>query len=265
MKIAIFTDGPNLTAKVAYRVGTAKWLLLIDKDSGKLEAVPNPVVTHAQGAGVQAVALAINQGAQVILAGHFNVVMARQFEARGIEIRGGFKGAAEDALQQYQKGLEKLNSSNAPLGTALLDRAAIVQAARSAARQFSTLLPVFMGVVLLIGLFNVFITKELLMTILSGRAVLDTFWGACSGSIFAGNPINSYVIGGELLKHGVSLMAVTAFLMTWVTVGLVQLPAETAALGKRFALLRNGLSFVLAMPVAFFTVVILDCAKRWLS
>lgn len=42
MMIGIFTDGPNLTAKVAYRVGTAKWLLLIDKDSGKIEAVPDP-------------------------------------------------------------------------------------------------------------------------------------------------------------------------------------------------------------------------------
>jgi len=265
MKIAIFTDGPNLTAKVAYRIGTARWLLLIDEDSGKLEAVPDPVVTHAQGAGVQAIALAINRGAQVILAGHFNAVMARQFEAGGVEIRSGFKGTAADALQEYQKGLEKLNAGGAPLEVALLDRSAIVEAVASAGRQFNTLIPVLVGIVLWIGLFNAFMTKAWLMKLFSGRAVPDTFWGACFGSIFTGNPINSYVIGGELLKHGVSLTAVTAFLMTWVTVGLVQLPAETAALGKRFGLLRNGLSFLLAMPVAFLTVMILDGVKRWFS
>jgi len=48
-------------------------------------------------------------------------------------------------------------------------------------------------------------------------------------------------------------------------VGLVQLPAETAALGRRFALLRNGLSFVLSIPIALFTVMILDFVGRWIS
>jgi uncharacterized membrane protein YraQ (UPF0718 family) len=117
----------------------------------------------------------------------------------------------------------------------------------------------------LIGPFNVFITKEVFMATFSGHAVPDTFWGACFGSIFAGNPTNSCVIGGALLEHGVSLMAVTAFLMTWVTLGFVQLPAETVALGKRFALLRNGLSFALSTPVALLTAMILDCVERWLS
>jgi len=265
MKIAIFTDGPNLEAKVAYRVGAAKWLLLIDADSGAFEAVPDPTGASGQGAGVQALALAINRGAQVILAGHFNAAIAQQFEAKGREILTGLKGSAKDALQQYQKGPEKMNTDEAQLGPALLDMAVLVQAVRSAASQFAALLPVLTGVVLLIGLFNVFISNELLMSIFSGSAGLDTFWGACFGSIFAGNPINSYVIGGELLKHGVSLMAVTAFLMTWVTVGLVQLPAETTALGKRFALLRNGSSFVLSMPIALLTVMILDLVERWIS
>jgi len=61
MKIAIFTDGPNLAARVARRVGTAKWLLLIDADRGAFETVPDPAVTSAQGPGVQAIALATNR------------------------------------------------------------------------------------------------------------------------------------------------------------------------------------------------------------
>ncbi len=92
--------------------------------------------------------------------------------------------------------------------------------------------------------------------------MLDTLWGACFGSILAGNPINSYVIGGELLKYGISLFAVTALIITWVTVGLVQLPAEIAALGRRFALLRNALSFVLSIPIAILTVMILNLVGR---
>jgi len=119
------------------------------------------------------------------------------------------------------------------------------------------MLPILGGVVLLAGLFNSFVSKQLVASLFSGNAVLDTFWGACAGSVFTGNPINSYVIGGELLKHGVSLFAVTAFILTWVTVGLVQLPAEIAALGRRFAILRNVVCFVLAFPIALATVFIL--------
>ena len=94
--------------------------------------------------------------------------------------------------------------------------------------------------------------------------MLDILCGAGFGSILAGNPINSYVIGGELLEHGVSLFAVTAFIIAWVTVGLVQLPAEMSALGKKFALIRNVLSFVLSIAISIFTVLtynfILGCA-----
>lgn len=42
-------------------------------------------------------------------------------------------------------------------------------------------------------------------------------------------------------------------MITWVTVGLVQLPAEMPALGQRFALLRNAFSFILSIPVAILT------------
>jgi uncharacterized membrane protein YraQ (UPF0718 family) len=118
---------------------------------------------------------------------------------------------------------------------------------------------------LLIGLFNAFVSEEWLTSVFSGNVPLDTLWGACFGSIFAGNPINSYVIGGELLKYGVSLFAVTAFIVTWVTVGLVQLPAEIAAFGKKFAFLRNGLSFVLAIPIAILTVLIVNLLGGWIS
>jgi hypothetical protein len=95
----------------------------------------------------------------------------------------------------------------------------------------------------------------------SGNKIQDTLLGACIGSIFAGNPINSYIIGGELLEHGVSLFAVTALILTWVTVGLIQLPAEIVALGKKFALVRNAISFVFAIIIAITTVGVLNLIK----
>jgi uncharacterized membrane protein YraQ (UPF0718 family) len=109
------------------------------------------------------------------------------------------------------------------------------------------------GVVLLIGLFKLVISRELVAKFFSGNVLQDAFFGTCFGSVLAGNPINSYLIGAGLLHQGVSLFGVTAFMLAWVSVGLLQLPAEMAALGKRFALARTGLSFCLAMVVSVLT------------
>ncbi|MBW2663086.1 MAG: hypothetical protein JRD93_14100 [Deltaproteobacteria bacterium] len=134
----------------------------------------------------------------------------------------------------------------------------MVRAFKNSANQIIRLLPVLTGVVLLIGLFSSFMSKELLSSVFSGNIVKDTLLGACLGSIFAGNPINSYIIGGELLGYGISLFAVTALIISWVTVGIVQLPAEIAALGRRFAFVRNKVSFALSLIIAILTVAVIN-------
>ncbi len=126
-----------------------------------------------------------------------------------------------------------------------------------AGKMFWGMAPVLIGVILLIGLANAVIPSSCYLTIFSGNMFLDPLIGASIGSILAGNPIESYVIGGEFLNVGVSLVAVTAFIVAWVSVGLVQLPAEIMILGKKFALIRNGLSFIFSIIVAILTVMIM--------
>ena len=121
-------------------------------------------------------------------------------------------------------------------------------------KSFGASLPVLLGVVLLLGLFRENVSPQLISSIFRGDFFRDVILGSVFGSISAGNPITSYIIGAELLKEGVSLFAVTAFLVAWVTVGIIQLPAEAAILGKQFALKRNLISFVLSMLVSLATV-----------
>jgi len=117
--------------------------------------------------------------------------------------------------------------------------------------------PMILGTILLISLISTLIPKSFYTTFFSKNIFLDSIIGSLVGSISAGNPITSYIFGGELLNQGVSLLAVTAFLVAWVTVGLIQLPAESAILGKRFALLRNITAFILAIIVAIITILLL--------
>ena len=117
-------------------------------------------------------------------------------------------------------------------------------------------LPILIGAILLIGLVSAAVPKSYYGMLFSKHVAIDSFIGSGIGSILAGNPVTSYILGGEFLKQGVSLIAVTAFIVAWVTVGVVQYPAEAILLGKKFAAYRNISAFFLAIIVAVITVAV---------
>ena len=117
--------------------------------------------------------------------------------------------------------------------------------------------PMILGTVLLISLISAIVPKSFYTNVFSKNPLVDSVIGSTIGSISAGNPITSYIFGGEMLAQGVGLIAMTAFLVSWVTVGLIQFPAEAMILGKKFTLLRNLIAFVFAIIVAITTVFIL--------
>jgi len=119
-------------------------------------------------------------------------------------------------------------------------------------------LPLILGTILLISLLTTVVPESFYTKFFNKNIIFDSFIGSIIGSISAGTPIISYILGGEMLKQGISLIAVTAFLVAWVTVGFIQIPAESIILGKRFAILRNISAFVLSIIVAFATVLILN-------
>ena len=118
--------------------------------------------------------------------------------------------------------------------------------------------PVLIGIVLLISISNILIPPEAYGWLFQNNKLIDAFIGGSLGSILAGNPITSYIIGGELLTQGVGLMAITAFLTSWVTVGMLQLPGEIILLGKKFAIARNIVAFFLSIFIAIGTVLVMS-------
>jgi len=132
------------------------------------------------------------------------------------------------------------------------------QAVKKSAKAMYMNLPLLAGVILLVSLVNTLLPKTVFTALFFKNTFLDSFIGSAIGSILAGNPITSYILGGELLKQGISLVAVTAFIVAWVTVGIVQLPAEAVLLGKRFAITRNITAFLFTIVVAIITVAIIN-------
>ena len=131
----------------------------------------------------------------------------------------------------------------------------LIDSVKKAFKSLLNSVPVLVGVILLVSLVSSIIPKSLYTSLFTGNIILDPFIGAIIGSILAGNPITSYILGGEFLLQGISMLAITSFLVSWVTVGLVQLPAESMLLGKKFAVTRNITAFFFAIIVAVLTVI----------
>lgn len=118
-------------------------------------------------------------------------------------------------------------------------------------------MPILLGVLLLINLASPLLQAGY-SKLFTGNMLLDPLLGAAAGSISFGIPITSYIVGGELLKQGVSLVAVTAFIIAWTTVGVVMLPLEASMLGKRFAISRNLVNFIFSIVIATITVAAIE-------
>ena len=133
-------------------------------------------------------------------------------------------------------------------------------------RTFINVLPIIVGMMLATSLVVTMFPEQVSSGLFGNGEIIDTLLGASIGSIAAGHPLASYLLGGELLGGGVSLIAVTALVVTWVTVGIVQLPAEALMLGTRFALYRNIVCFIAAIAIAFLTVYTLQLLDlAWLG
>ena len=259
MKIAVSSEGQELNSKVANRLGLAPYLIIVDLETMEHKAVENP--GHAGTGGMQAVVLAIKENVQVVLTGYCSPVAEAYLKKNGIRIVRGAKGTVKNTVDEYARRHKAPKNLSGHFSITDNTREKVAEAMTRTARQFGKMLPILIGVIFLMGLFKAFVSKKMLLSVFFGNVIWDTVKGASLGSILPGNPINSYIIGGQMLENEVSLFAVTAFMMTWVSVGLVQLPAEMAALGRRFSLIRNAVSLVVSIGAAIVTVFIFNLIR----
>lgn len=131
----------------------------------------------------------------------------------------------------------------------------IKEAFNKSLKGFLSMLPMLIAILLLLGIFDVYITKDILLSLFISNNFVDTITGTLLGGVLTGNPMISYILGGELTDAGVSLYAVTAFILSWVTIGLVQLPAEVEIFGIRFTFYRTLFTFITTVLVSLSTVL----------
>ncbi len=126
------------------------------------------------------------------------------------------------------------------------------------AKPIIKMFPFFLWILLLVSLINSTIPKEFYSKIFKNNILIDSILGTAIGGISIGNSITSYIIGGEFLQQWVNLVAITAFLVSWVTIGVFHFVPEAYYFGKKFTIIRNILSFIFSILIAIITVLIYE-------
>lgn len=120
------------------------------------------------------------------------------------------------------------------------------------------ILPTVFSIILLIGLLLTFIPKELITKIIGDKSgVSGTFAAALLGTVLHIPAIVAFPLVASLIEGGASISSVAAFITTLTMMGFVTLPLEIKEMGKKFALLRNGFSFLIAIIIALIIGVLL--------
>lgn len=112
MKIAITSEGPDITSQVDPRFGRCAYFILVDTDSDKWEAVENIGAQGMGGVGIQSGQIMANRGVKVVLTGNCGPNAFQTLQAAGIEVITGVSGTVCEVLDKFKTG--KLQSVNSP-------------------------------------------------------------------------------------------------------------------------------------------------------
>ena len=87
MKVAVTSEGSELSSAVDPRFGRAKYFILVDDESGEFEARDNQQnLNAAQGAGIQAGRNVIEMGAEAVITGNVGPNAIKTLHAGEIKV-----------------------------------------------------------------------------------------------------------------------------------------------------------------------------------
>jgi len=103
MKIAITSQGPDLTSQVDPRFGRAKYFIVFDTDTKEFTAHDNQVnVNAAQGAGIQSAKNVAELGVQALITGHVGPKAFNGLTSAKVSIYIGSAGTVEQTIEQFK-------------------------------------------------------------------------------------------------------------------------------------------------------------------
>jgi predicted Fe-Mo cluster-binding NifX family protein len=104
MKICVSATADNLEAQLDPRFGRCQYLVVVDSETMKFEAIPNMAEGATGGAGIQAAQTIADKGVKVVITGNVGPNAFRALSAAGIEIVTGASGTVKEVVEKFKKG-----------------------------------------------------------------------------------------------------------------------------------------------------------------
>ena len=128
------------------------------------------------------------------------------------------------------------------------------KAFKMALKKFVTILPAFLGMLILVSIVLFLIPDRVISQYLgSSNIFTGVLFASFLGSITLMPGFIAFPLCGILLKKGVLYMVLSAFTTTLMMVGILTYPIEKAYFGTKVTIMRNIISLLIALIVAVMT------------
>jgi len=133
----------------------------------------------------------------------------------------------------------------------IVNREKTLTAVKIAAKRFVNILPAFLTMIILVSIVLFLIPDEVISSYLGGtNKFIGVLFASIFGSITLMPGFIAFPLCGILLKKGVAYIVLAAFTTTLMMVGVLTYPVEKAYFGMRVTIMRNAISFFIALVVA---------------
>ena len=140
----------------------------------------------------------------------------------------------------------------------LLDKKKTILGFKKGFKMFKNIVIPFLNILILVSLLLFIVPPQMVVKYLgAGSGAIGFAIAAVVGSITLIPGFISYPIASGLLKQGASYSTVAVFMTTLMMVGVVTLPLEIKYFGKKIAILRNLLNFIIAIIIGILIGIIL--------
>lgn len=132
------------------------------------------------------------------------------------------------------------------------------QSLKIAMMAFIKMFPMLIIMVIIIGLTLGFLSTETISNILGNQSgITGILFTGIFGAVMHIPALLAFPLSASLLEKGASITVIATFIITLTMVGMVTLPLEIKELGRKFTILRNIFSFIIAIIIALIMGAIL--------
>ena len=139
----------------------------------------------------------------------------------------------------------------------IASREKTLQALRVSYRRLTSILPAFLLMLVLVSIV-LFLVPDVVISQYLGadNRFAGVLFASLLGSITLMPGFIAYPLAGILLKKGVAYMVLSAFTTTLMMVGVLTYPIESRYFGARVTVMRNAISFFIALIIAAVTGIL---------